>query len=120
MKIIKTIPVLPSSNFDRTAQFYGLLGFRGPQNYPEYLILRCEDQEIHFFFEEGDHTYGHGHSHFSSYIRATGLDELYLRLVEANVVLDPPAAQPWGLKELVITDPDGTMLRFGELLDEQG
>ena len=116
MIIHQTIPVLPSADFDRTAQFYELLGFRGPRNYPDYLILQCDGQEIHFFLEEGDHTYGHGHSHFSSYIRAVGLDELYTRLAGAGVTLEPPADRPWGMKELVVIDPDGSMLRFGEAL----
>jgi catechol 2,3-dioxygenase-like lactoylglutathione lyase family enzyme len=116
MKITQTIPVLPSSDFDRTAQFYELLGFRGPRSYPEYLILKCDEQEIHFFLEEGDHTYGHGHSHFSSYIQAVGLDELYARLARAGVTVELPEEKPWGLKELVIFDPDGSMLRFGEPL----
>ena len=118
MKINQTIPVLPSSDFDRTSRFYELLGFRGPQNYPEYLILKCDEQEIHFFWEEGDHTYGHGHSHFSAYIRAAGLDELYETLKSARAALDPPSARSWGLKELEVIDPDGSLLRFGEPLEQ--
>lgn len=116
MKINQTIPVLPSADFDQTARFYELLGFRGQRNYPDYLILQWDGQEIHFFLEEGDHTYGHGHSHFSSYIRAEGLDELYTRLSEAGVAVEPPEARPWGLKELAVIDPDGSLLRFGEPL----
>jgi catechol 2,3-dioxygenase-like lactoylglutathione lyase family enzyme len=114
VKINQTIPVLPSADFDRTSQFYALLGFHGPRNYPEYLILQCDEQEIHFFLEIGDHTYGHGHSHFSSYIRAQGLDELYVTLETAGVAVDPPSEQPWGMKELNVVDPDGSLLRFGE------
>jgi len=116
MKINQTIPVLPSSDFERTLRFYELVGFRGPRNYPEYLILKCDEQEIHFFLEEGDHTYGHGHSHFSAYIRAAGLEELYQTLKNAGVSLDPPSSRPWGLKELEVIDPDGSLLRFGEPL----
>jgi catechol 2,3-dioxygenase-like lactoylglutathione lyase family enzyme len=117
MKIFQTIPVLPSTDFDQTAQFYELLGFRGLRSYPDYLILKCDEQEIHFFLEEGDPTYGHGHSHFSTYIRAVGVDELYTRLAAAGVTVEPPADRPWGLKELVVIDPDGSMLRFGESIN---
>ena len=119
MKINQTIPVLPSSDFDRTSRFYELLGFRGPQNYPEYLILKCDEQEIHFFWEEGDHTYGHGHSHFSAYIRVAGVDDIYETLKNAGVALAPPSAKPWGLKELEVNDPDGSWLRFGEPSEQQ-
>jgi len=117
VKINQTIPVLPSTDFERTVQFYALLGFHGPQKYPDYLILMRDGQEIHFFLEEGDPTYGHGHSHFASYIRANGLDELYETLKSAGMALNPPSARPWGLKELEIIDPDGTLLRFGEPLE---
>ncbi len=116
MKINQTIPVLPSADFERTAQFYQLFGFQGPRNYPDYLILRCDGQEIHFFLEEGDHTYGHGHSHFSSYLRVEGLEEIYARLSAAGVKVDPPAIRPWGMKDVVVTDPDGSTLIFGEAL----
>jgi catechol 2,3-dioxygenase-like lactoylglutathione lyase family enzyme len=116
MKINRIIPILPASDFERTSRFYGLLGFNRLNIYPEYLLLSCDGQEIHFFLEAGDHTYGHGHSHFSAYIRAAGLDELYLALLGAGVALDPPSARPWGLKEMEVIDPDGTLLRFGEPL----
>lgn len=117
MKIYQTIPVLPSSDFERTSRFYALLGFSGPRIYPDYLILKWGEEEIHFFLEEGDHTYGHGHSHFSSYIRVVGLDALYETLKGAGVLLDPPSARPWGLKEMALIDPDGSLLRFGEPLE---
>jgi catechol 2,3-dioxygenase-like lactoylglutathione lyase family enzyme len=116
MKINQTIPVLPSADLDRTAQFYALLGFSGPRNYPDYLMLTCDGQELHFFYEEGDHTYGHGHSHFGAYVRAVGLDELYKTLRAAGVDVEPPAARPWGMKEMGVVDPDGSYLRFGEPL----
>ena len=116
MKIHQAIPVLPSADFDRTARFYALLGFAGPRAYPDYLILRRDGVELHFFLEEGDHTYGHGHSHFGAYLRAEGLDGLFETLLAAGVALDPPADQPWGQRELSVLDPDGSFLRFGEPL----
>jgi hypothetical protein len=118
MKINQTIPILPSADFKQTAEFYGLVGFVGPQNYPDYLILKRDGQELHFFLEEGDHTYGHGHSHFSAFIRASGLDELYETLKNAGVEITPPEAKPWRLRELNVLDPDGTFLRFGEPLEQ--
>lgn len=116
MKIIQTIPVLPSADFERTSRFYRAMGFREVGVYPDYLILECDGQEIHFFLEEGDPTYGHGHSHFSAYIRAEGLDGLYEAWKKAGVELDPPSARPWGQKEMEVIDPDGSLLRFGEAL----
>lgn len=118
MPITQTIPILPSSDFERTARYYALLGFGEQSAYPEYLVLACDGQELHFFLEEGDHTYGHGHSHFSAYLRLAGVDELYQRLKRAGVQVEPPSARPWGQRELELIDPDGTLLRFGEALAE--
>jgi len=118
VRITQTIPVLPSSNFDRTRRFYALLGFRQISVYPDYLLLERDGQEIHFFLEAGDPTHGHVHSHFSTYIRAAGLDELFTSIQSAGLVVEPPTVRPWGQKEMEIIDPDGSLLRFGEALEE--
>lgn len=60
MRITQTIPVLPSTDFNRTRRFYALLGFRQISVYPDYLLLERDGQEIHFFLEEGDPAHGHG------------------------------------------------------------
>lgn len=114
MKINQTIPVLPSADFERTTRYYERLGFRELNTYPDYLILKRDEQELHFFLEDGDHTYGHGHSHFSAYLRAEGLDELYDTLAGTGMASAPPSSRPWGQKELELIDPDGSLLRFGE------
>lgn len=118
MKITQTIPVLPSSDFDRTRQFYARLGFRLISVYPDYLLLERDGQELHFFLEEGDPAHGHGHSHFSAYLRAAGLNELHASIQSAGLAVQPPAARPWGMIEMEIIDPDGSLLRFGEALEE--
>jgi len=117
MKITQTIPVLPSTDFNRTRQFYARLGFRQISVYPDYLLLERDGQEIHFFLEAGDPAHGHGHSHFSAYLRAAGLDELFTSIQSAGLAVEPPSARPWGQKEMEIIDPDGSLLRFGEALE---
>ena len=114
MEILQTIPVLPAADFDRTARYYALLGFTVRSTYPDYLILARDGQELHFFLEEGDPTYGHGHSHFGTYIRAAGLNELHAALRQAGLDTAPPSARPWGQIEMELIDPDGSLLRFGE------
>ena len=113
--ITATVPILPSTNLRQTREFYARLGFTGEQNYEDYLILQREGHEIHFFLhDESDHPADH--SHFSFYIRATNLDGLYAEFRAAGVKLDAPGEREWGMKEMTLTDPDGTFLRFGEYL----
>lgn len=118
VRINQTIPVLPSTDFDRTCRFYAMLGFRDLNIYPDYLLLERDGQEIHFFLEQGDPAHGHGHSHFSAYIRASGLDELHVSIQSAGLAVELPSVRPWGQKEMEIIDPDGSLLRFGEALEE--
>jgi uncharacterized glyoxalase superfamily protein PhnB len=94
-----------------------MLGFRTLNIYPDYLLLERDGQEIHFFLAAGDPAHGHGHSQFSAYIRAAGLDELCTSIQNAGLAVVPPSARPWGLKEMEIIDPDGSLLRFGEMLE---
>ena len=112
--ITATIPILPSSDLIKTRAFYNQLGFMGEPTYEDYLILRREGQELHFFkHEKGQHE---DHSHFSCYLRATDIDSLYDEFRAAGVKLDAPGKRSWGMKEMTLTDPDGTFLRFGEYL----
>lgn len=116
MPIQQIIPVLPSTDFARTQQYYALLGFTRVSTYPDYLILIRDGQELHFFLEEGDPTYGHGHSHFGVYIRVHGLNDLHSALGAAGLAAEPPSPRPWGMNEMELIDPDGSLLRLGERL----
>lgn len=114
-------PIFPSSDFERTKEFYSKLGFMVGSEYPEegYLILYQDKIELHFFKhpENVAETSDHG---------------VFLRVEDANVLsktyemLDLPQGgiprfiaaedKPWGVCELNIIDPDGTLLRFGHIL----
>jgi hypothetical protein len=41
-------------------------------------------------------------------------DALYNQFRSAEVPVDAPTLRPWGLKEMYVTDPDGSLLMFGE------
>jgi catechol 2,3-dioxygenase-like lactoylglutathione lyase family enzyme len=110
--LIQTIPVLPSVNLDVTLDFYQKLGFSQLSRYPNYLILARDGQEIHFFLHEPHHHADH--SDFACYIRTKGLDALHAEFSKAGLDVSPPANYPWGMRELNVIDPDGSLLRFGE------
>jgi len=114
-------PILPSSDFEKTKEFYSQLGFNVGAEYPDqdYLILICDDVELHFF-RHPDHvatTSDHG-----VYLRvqdAHALSNQYEKLALPNKGIPSfvkAEDKPWGVCELVIIDNDGTLLRFGHLL----
>ena len=112
-------PILPSRDLDATAAFYGRLGFEVAGRYPapdDYLILRGHGLELHFFaFPEHEPA----RSYAGAYVRVAELDGLHARFGRAGLPrsgiprLVPPEDKPWGMREFVVVDPDGSLLRIG-------
>ncbi len=112
------IPILPSSDFDATAAFFGSIGFAETARYPgEYLILvHPAGIELHFWLSTGLVA---ARNDAGCYVRfpaaqeaqqlcdawaAAGLDSDHLR---------PPVVTDYGLLEFALLDPDGNLLRIG-------
>ncbi len=115
----RTVPNLPSRDFDDTITFYGGFGFETVYRDDGWLILRRGELELEFFPfpdlvpEE---------SSFMCSIRVDDVDELYRQIYGAGVVektagrprLHPVALQPWGRRAGFLVDPDGTQLQLIE------
>ena len=112
-------PILPSRDFERSAEFYERLGFTVASIYqpPDaYLILRKRDLALHFFPHfDLDPT----SSYAGCYIRVADVDAWYE--CARNAGLGPAGIprlvalsdRPWGMREFAIIDPDGSLLRIG-------
>lgn len=84
-------------------------------DYPEYLIVEKDQQQIHFFaFRDLDPRQNYG----QVYIRTDNIDSLYHELrMNAKVAIHPGAplqTKPWGQKEFSLLDPDNNLLTFGQ------
>ena len=110
-------PKLPMRDKAKTRAYYvDQLGFEdiGAADYPDYLILRKDSVEIHFFRFHGlapEHNYG------QVYIRTDEIDRLYLQLTDQGVNIHPDgalASRPWGQREFSLLDPDYNLLTFGQ------
>lgn len=115
--ITAIVPQLPSLNLERTSQFYRQkLGCREVGRYPDLLLLKLNEQELHFWLTTNDPLT----SACSCYLRVQGIDSLYEKyaavpgLLRAEHLL---AQRPWGMKEFYILDPDGNLLKFGEAVE---
>lgn len=113
------IPILPSRNLDRTADFYRMLGFDRQRRFADYLVTLHPDFEIHFI--------GNGPNPpivvappitpAACYLRCNDADALHrdwqpLGLPRFSILSD----QPWGLREFNFADPDGNLIRVGHVL----
>ncbi len=121
----KTIPQLPSSDYDETAAFYGRLGFTERARWPdEYLILlrETDDIELHFWSGRVDPLKNDS----SCYVRFDTAEEarsLHAEWARANL---PPdglrelVETDYGLLEFALVDPDGNLIRVGGSLQTSG
>lgn len=111
------IPKLPMRNKEVTSAYYvDQLGFKewGRNDYPEYLMLEKDGQQLHFFaFPDLDPLSNYG----QVYIRTNDIDRLYELLSAHGVAIHPNGAlslKPWGQKEFSLLDPDHNLLTFGQ------
>ena len=116
--ITSVAPKLPFINKQHTIDFYLSLGFQLRSDYGDYVIMRLDSAELHFFSFP---TLEPAKSDFMIYLRVDdGIEKLY----EKYSKLNPPLkdlrkleSKPWGQKEFHIIDPSGTLLTFGEAVE---
>ncbi|NNK92521.1 MAG: VOC family protein [Acidimicrobiia bacterium] len=101
------IPILPSSDLARTAEHYTRLGFEELSRWDDYLIIKRDSAELHFFLESGVRGGG-------CYLRISDAPALHHEWsqVEGATVF-PVVATEYGLDEFAIHDPDGNQIRIG-------
>ncbi|TXI77309.1 MAG: VOC family protein [Flavobacteriales bacterium] len=110
-------PKLPMRDQAATRTYYSeALGFSVAGEYDNYLIVRREGIELHFFLSTDlDPLTNDG----QVYIRTTDIDHLYRILQERGAAIHPNGGlrtKPWGQREFALLDPDHNLLTFGEAL----
>ncbi|MCY1376060.1 Bleomycin resistance protein [compost metagenome] len=108
-------PKLPMRDKAATKAFYiNQLGFSEIADYGDYLLIRKDNIEIHFFeFKALDPKENYG----QVYIRTNDIDHLYQLLIDQKINIHPNAplqTKPWGQKEFSLLDPDSNLLTFGQ------
>ena len=107
-------PQLRSTNWERTRAFYvDGLGFRVAWQHqfdtglPIFAALELDGRTLFLTEHSGDCEPGG-----AAYILLDDVDAFYAR-IRGNVrVQEPPEEAPWGVREMMIIDPDGNRLRF--------
>ncbi len=109
-------PKLPYIDKSVTKEFYTEgLAFELVSEYPEYLILKRDKIELHFFPYP---SLKPDKSDFMIYVRLSeGIEDFYKEIQQRGVRIHPNGAmetKPWNQKEFSILDPNGTLLTFGQ------
>lgn len=115
---MKVIPRLPAKDLDQTQVFFEKqLLFNTSSRYPDYLIMKKAEVELHFFhFPDLDPLSNYA----MVYLRLEdGIEALYDDFLLRQVPIHPNGPleiKPWGMKEFAILDPNHTLLTFGQSL----
>lgn len=120
----RAIPTLPSRSLANTLEFYARLGFTGRilGAGDSYAIVERGAVELHFFLHAELQP---AQSHAGCYIRVTDVASLHQSFAAAQLPrhgiprMDPLSLKPWGMNEFAIVDPDGNLLRIGQVVSAQ-
>lgn len=104
----KVVPVLHVANARETANWYARLGFtlesehQFAPNMPIYAFLKRGDNSLHLSEHKGD---------------AKPDTLVYFYVDDVDAIADEFGVevreQPWGMREVCLTDPDGNRWRIG-------
>lgn len=101
------IPILPSSDLDRTAAFYARAGFAAAGRHDDYLLLHNDGVEVHFARHDAVRP-------GTCFLYVTDAMKMWKQLRGEGVEgVGDIADQDYGLREFVLTDPDGNHVRIG-------
>jgi catechol 2,3-dioxygenase-like lactoylglutathione lyase family enzyme len=113
------IPILRVTDIDASLATYEALGFAVAWQHrlsPEAPRLTCVRHDtVELYLTE------HPVAPFESvaYVRTRGVDTLVQRAAaEGLEAIFGPEDRPWGVREAYFRDPDGNVLRFGELIGD--
>lgn len=112
----RVVAVVPCNDLSASVTFYGLLGFSpaGDASWGDYAILSDgKGGDLHLT-RAPDGWLVPGRSPFGLYIYSDDVELLATRL--EGRLLHPPKAQPWGMFEFAVSDPDENLVRVGRRL----
>ena len=115
------IPTLPCRSVSSTVEFYRRLGFEGGSHEfnSEYAILRRGVVELHFFTLK---SLVPAESSAGCYIRVLDVESVYRAFSSSQLLrtgiprMDILEDKPWGLREFAVVDPDGNLIRIGQII----
>ena len=115
------IPTLPCRSVSATVAFYRRLGFEGGAHAfnSDYAILQRGAVELHFFKHKDLLPAA---SSAGCYIRVLDVESIYRSFSSHQLPrtgiprMDALEDKPWGLREFAVVDPDGNLLRIGQVI----
>jgi catechol 2,3-dioxygenase-like lactoylglutathione lyase family enzyme len=113
----RTVAIVPSSDLDASVAFYRRLGLEVVSDYGGYRILADgRGWHLHLNRIEGwpprieENPLG-------LYLYVDDVDAVAERVRELIIEPGAPHNKPWGTYEFAVSDPSGTLVRIGRIID---
>ncbi len=113
----RAVVIVPSSDLDASVAFYRRLGLEVVSDYGAYRILADgRGWHLHLNRIEGwpprveDNPLG-------LYLYVDDVDAVAERVRELIIEPGTPHRKPWGTYEFAVSDPSGTLVRIGRIID---
>lgn len=129
--LLAAVPQFPVANVQRTAEYYrDVLGFAidsywdgqrrtlNPTDPPVFGIVHRDDVQI-FFYRAASLPPLREDGGYHAYFHVKGVDALAREWRDRGAeILDGPEDMVYGQREVVVRDPNGLVLAFGEALEK--
>jgi catechol 2,3-dioxygenase-like lactoylglutathione lyase family enzyme len=118
----KMCPTMPAQDIEETESFYKKLGFFTVYKDTNYLLMKREAAEVHFFHHPKLDKWACDHG---AYIRPSDVDAFSDEVTLLNLPSEgiprfgPAEDKPWGMREATLLDPNGNLLRIGQEIQDQ-
>jgi catechol 2,3-dioxygenase-like lactoylglutathione lyase family enzyme len=113
----QVVAIVPSNDLQASEDFYQRLGFNLASDYGHYRILADgRGWHLHLTKVSGWPSKVEDNP-FGLYLYVDDVDAVADRVRDLIIENGTPAQKPWGTYEFAISDPSGTLVRVGRILD---
>lgn len=113
----RAVAIIPTGDIEASEAFYRKLGLEVVSDYGHYRILAdSHGWHLHLRRIDGwpqkieDNPLG-------IYLYVEDVDAVADRIRELIIEVDAPHRKPWGTYEFSVSDPSGTLVRVGQIID---
>jgi catechol 2,3-dioxygenase-like lactoylglutathione lyase family enzyme len=118
LRLEKLAPILPSRDTAVTEAFYSRIGFATVYADAEYLLMKRDGAEVHFFHAPAQDPVSNDHG---AYLRPSDVDAFSDQVAALGLPREagfprfwPAEDKAWGMREAALWDPDGNLIRAGQ------
>jgi RNA polymerase sigma factor (sigma-70 family) len=117
LAVVQATPILKVNDIEASLDFYtNRLGFEKLWAWgepPTFAAVARDGMRI--YLAAGDM----GHAGTWIYLTVTDVDALFQEISDRGLDgVEPPVDHPWGMREILVADPDGHRIRIGSIVDK--